>query len=789
MARITTLRRILLLIGMVCLISAPMALRAQPVDFSGDWQTYWRTGSAVLTLEQEGDRVTGRYQPDDGRIEGTVAGRVLRGTWSQPGASGAVVFALSEDGQVLTGRFGNGEYWNGFRETAGSDTGDWQLGNASPRETLRSLLIATNLATYQGDAGALRRVANLVTYAGPSATARDEASRRALMFELLDISTIRLNDVPLAPAEPETQTVRFAVGPAAVPERVTLEFARDTFGRWRLVLPEAERLVADRDRLLAALGHDSKADLDRARADSPRAAMRDFILGTKDWDAGGRDRSLAVLDLSHIPARLHALEGPIYADYLKRILDRIAYIIWQEIPDDPDRSVPYVYFQHPIGNIALARVAEAPAEEGAAPGTRWKFTTETVEAAPALLEAMQDLPAIPGLEEPQALSPYFRLRESVRAASPGLVQELGYLERWQWLGLAATLAAAWAAFALVGGALRGLARRAQWEGTEPLALPAGLVAAAAILSWAITRLGLTQVGLPAVGTLIGVLLILSIATLVYRLVTLVGGGFLARAQKTVSHVDEIAASLGTGLVKLLVVVGAIIAVADVVGLPYEGVLAGLGVGGVAIAFAARDTVSNMLGGGILMADRPFQRGDLIELDGTLATVEHVGLRCTRLRSLDDTLLNVPNSHLSDRTIANWGKRRRRKIVMSVGLTYDTPPEKLDRFVKRLKEVLLEQPRMDRDDLYVGLKGFGASSIDIELMFYLKVYAYGVQIEAQHAIVMEIIALAEEVGVDFAFPTRTVHMAGAAEPPRALPAEPPAEAPAHAETARVVQGSG
>jgi small-conductance mechanosensitive channel len=264
-----------------------------------------------------------------------------------------------------------------------------------------------------------------------------------------------------------------------------------------------------------------------------------------------------------------------------------------------------------------------------------------------------------------------------------------------------------------------------------------------------------------VGTLIGVFLILAIALFAYRLMGLVGGWAFSKAQKTTSHVDEIATSLGTGLMKLLVVVGAIIAVADVVGLPYEGVLTGLGVGGVAIAFAARDTVSNMMGGGILMADRPFQRGDLIELDGTLATVEQVGLRSTRLRSLDDTLLNVPNSHLSDRTIANWGKRRRRKVVLAVGLTYDTPREKLDIFVKRLRELLLDQPRIDREDLYVGLKGFGASSIDIELMFYLRVYSYGSQIEAQHAIVIDIIALAEEVGVEFAFPTRTVHVSSPA----------------------------
>ena len=93
----------------------------------------------------------------------------------------------------------------------------------------------------------------------------------------------------------------------------------------------------------------------------------------------------------------------------------------------------------------------------------------------------------------------------------------------------------------------------------------------------------------------------------------------------------------------------------------------------------------------------------------------------------------------------------------MGLTYDTPRDKLDTFVKRLKEVLLEQPRIDRDDLYVGLKSCGASSIDVELMFYLKVYAYGSQVEAQHAIVLDIIALAGEVGVEFAFPTRSVHV--------------------------------
>jgi small-conductance mechanosensitive channel len=275
----------------------------------------------------------------------------------------------------------------------------------------------------------------------------------------------------------------------------------------------------------------------------------------------------------------------------------------------------------------------------------------------------------------------------------------------------------------------------------------------------VTWLGVTQVGLPVISSLADVFLIISVAYFAFRLAGVVGGWFLENARKTTSYMDEIAASLGTGLVKLLIVVGAIIALADVIGLPYEGVLTGLGVGGVAVAFAARDTVSNMMGGGLLMADRPFQRGDLIELDGTLATVEQVGLRSTKLRSLDDTLLHVPNAQLSDRTIANWGKRRRRKLALTVGLTYDTPREKLGTFVERLRDVLLSQPSVDRDDVYVGLKEFGASSIDIALLCHFRVPGYAEQIEAQHQLIMDIIALAEEVGVQFAFPTRTVQLSG------------------------------
>ncbi len=158
-----------------------------------------------------------------------------------------------------------------------------------------------------------------------------------------------------------------------------------------------------------------------------------------------------------------------------------------------------------------------------------------------------------------------------------------------------------------------------------------------------------------------------------------------------------------------------------------------------------------------MADRPFKRGDMIATEGELALIKNVGLRSTRLRTLDDSLLVIPNAQLSDKAIVNWGKWRKRRIILQVGLTYDTPREKLDKFVERLKEVYAEQPRADTSNFTVGLMQFGPSSIDIELRGYFHVYGYEAQVAAQHELLGNIIDLAANLGVSFAFPTRTVHL--------------------------------
>lgn len=261
----------------------------------------------------------------------------------------------------------------------------------------------------------------------------------------------------------------------------------------------------------------------------------------------------------------------------------------------------------------------------------------------------------------------------------------------------------------------------------------------------------------------------------YRVSGAVGSAFYRRAAQTSGYLDEIVTSLATGLVKIAIIVGGIIMAADIVGLPYEGVIAGLGVGGFALAIAARDTVSNFFGAAVLLAERPFKRGDYVELDGQHAIVEDVGLRTSQLRLFNDALMVIPNGKVADGTVINYGRRRKRQLLLTVSLTFDTPRERMDAFVAGLRDLLAGFPRAD-SEYYVGLARFGEWSIDIDLWCYVWVRSYGEQVEAQHRLVGDIVELAGRVGVDFAYPTRTVHMGGPVTPGDAA-VEPRADAAA------------
>lgn len=744
-----------MVIAILALLASHAATAQAGPTWSGEWNTFWRGGQAVMNLRQDGTAVTGSYQPGHGRIEGQIdAQGVLRGTWEQPGSRGGFIFALSDDGATFTGRYDNGEYWNGQRADGMANRVAFTA-SFSPRETLRSILAAANAAAFQGNVAAARFYEPLLVYEDGAEDARQRNHRRMLLWHILYLSTFRIFD---APATPDGDTAVFEIGPAGGSATFPLRFLRSELRGWQLAVDSAETLQAGIDAFLSDLDQPSFEAAQAAAENSPRGVMRQFLLGMRNWHSGGNRMALAALDLSHVPVRLREIEGPILADYLRHVLDRVGYVIWQEVPNYPNQIIPYIHYRHPIGSIVIERV---PGNDGEPP--RWVFSSQTLQTVPDLFAAVQGMPPVEGLGGTESITRFFQLREAIRGFAPVLLERGFFLENWQWVALALAIVfaigSAWLAAAIFAALARLTIkeedRRSQVR--RSLAWPLRFAAGGAILFVLLANLGLLHSGFGVAGRIIALIAVIGVTAFAFQLVGVVGRTFIRRAQETQGYVDDIVWSLATGLGKLVTIIFGIFVAADVIGLPYEGVITGLGVGGVALAFAARDTVSNMLSGAILMTDRPFKRGELIAADGQMATVETVGLRSTRLRTLDDSMLVIPNSQLVDKAIVNWGQRRKRRVLLQIGLTYDTPRDRLDTFCERLREVYMDQPRSDKSTCYIGLKSFGASSIDIELWGFFVVATYDAFVEGQHKLVGDIVDLAKEVGVSFAFPTRTIHI--------------------------------
>lgn len=185
------------------------------------------------------------------------------------------------------------------------------------------------------------------------------------------------------------------------------------------------------------------------------------------------------------------------------------------------------------------------------------------------------------------------------------------------------------------------------------------------------------------------------------------------------------------------------------------VLAGASIGGVAVAFAAQDTVKNLIGTVVIFLDKPFHIGDWIEIGTVVGTVENVGLRSTRVRAADTSLYQIPNSKISESEINNKGLRIYRRYTTELGIRYDTPPELIEAFVTGIREIVIAHPETLSDSYNVEFTSFGDSSLSIMVNLYFKELDWGVEQSSKHRLHMAIVKLAAALGVQFAFPSSTV----------------------------------
>jgi len=197
--------------------------------------------------------------------------------------------------------------------------------------------------------------------------------------------------------------------------------------------------------------------------------------------------------------------------------------------------------------------------------------------------------------------------------------------------------------------------------------------------------------------------------------------------------------------------------ANRLGIPVYGIVAGPGVGGLAIALAAQPTIENLIGGLNLFADKPIRVADFCKYGDAVGTVEAIGIRSTRIRGIDRTLTTIPNAALAKMPIVNLTRRDQMLIQAVIGLRYDTTPEQLRYILVRLREMLLGHPRVHPEPARARFIGFGASSLDIEVFAYVMTSDWNVFLGIREDILLRVMDIIEQGGSAIAFPSRTLYL--------------------------------
>ncbi len=216
--------------------------------------------------------------------------------------------------------------------------------------------------------------------------------------------------------------------------------------------------------------------------------------------------------------------------------------------------------------------------------------------------------------------------------------------------------------------------------------------------------------------------------------------------------------LGARVAKAAVAVVAVVMMLSLLGYPVATLIAGLGIGGIAFALAAQKTVENLFGAFSLGVDQPFREGDFIKVDSTVGTVEAIGLRSTRIRSLDRTVISIPNGKIAEMQVESFAVRDRLRLACTLGLEYGTSAEQLRKVLLGLSRVLNEHPKFWSEAVTVRFVGFGESSLDIEVMAWFTTTDWAEFLAIRENLLLEFMQVVEREGSAFAFPTRTVHIA-------------------------------
>jgi MscS family membrane protein len=249
----------------------------------------------------------------------------------------------------------------------------------------------------------------------------------------------------------------------------------------------------------------------------------------------------------------------------------------------------------------------------------------------------------------------------------------------------------------------------------------------------------------------------SIVWLGYRLIDVLALWMESKAEGTDTKLDDQLVPLITKTLKVFVAVLGGIFVLQNLSVDVGSLLAGVGLGGLAFALAAKDTVANFFGSVMIFIDKPFQIGDWIVIGDVEGTVEEVGFRTTRVRTFYNSLVTVPNATITNTNVDNYGMREYRRYNTTLGLSYDTPVPKVQAFCEAVRALISGMPGMRKDYYLVEFHSFGDSTLNIMLYCFMICKDWNEELRIRTHLNLEIMRIANEMGVSFAFPTQTLHV--------------------------------
>lgn len=477
--------------------------------------------------------------------------------------------------------------------------------------------------------------------------------------------------------------------------------------------------------------------------ETPQATMRGYLTAGR---AGDWARAALHLDLRG--QRPEA--GPRLARQLKSVLDRTLWVDLESLDDTVEgrRDDGLPARRDLVGIVQLGDAAVKIVVErvrGPDGSEEWKISRDTVQHIPRLYAALGDSPLAELMPRP--------------------LVEITVLEvrLWQWLGLlvlvAAAVGLAWAVTAVVKRIVSPIVRRTSSRLDDALAEflvgPLRLVMATAVLGPGIRVL---RLAIPAERVLVGVqsaLLILAGTWVALRLIDA-----LARVaeQRLLTQGSGAAAviPLGRRTAKGFAVAIAVLLVLGNFGFNVTGVLAGLGVGGIAVALGAQRSLEHLFGGVSIIADAPVRVGDFCRFGDRMGTVVDIGLRSTRIRTLERTVVTVPNAEFSTMQLENFALRDSMLLTARFGVRYETTPAQLRWLLERLERLLAEHPRILPEPRRVRFVGFGTSSLDLEIFAYAATTDLDEFTRIRQEIFLDIMGAVAEAGTAFAFPSHTVY---------------------------------